>query len=331
MAPRWTERLLRPERALARAREVPGHVLRHGFVWASHRRRLEDGVRALPVTRGLVRRFVAGETLEEVLPALGRLRDGGLHTTVDVLGESVATADAADAAVGRYLETLDALHSGGLDVNVSLKLTQMGLDVDRAACRANVERLTARARELGGFVRVDMEDSSRTAPTLEVARGLFRAHGNVGVVIQSYLRRSESDVEKLCGEGIRVRLCKGAYNEPAGVAFPSKAEVDENYARLMERLLRDGTYPAIATHDERLISRATAFCRGAGIKPERFEFQMLYGIRRDLQEQLVKDGWNVRVYVPYGSQWYPYFMRRLAERPANVLFLVRNVIRERTA
>ena len=310
-------------------RELPGRTMRAGFVWASQRGSLERLTRALPVTSGLVHRFVAGEDLAEVLPALERLRNSGMHSTVDVLGESVDSEEAARHSADRYLEALDALAARTLDGNVSLKLTQMGLDVDPSFCRANVERVVARAAELGAFVRVDMENHTRTDATLAIARSLFAAHGNVGVVIQSYLRRSKADVEALSEAGIRVRLCKGAYNEPASVAFATKAEVDESYAQLMEALLLNGTYPALATHDEALIERAIAFTRDRGIGPERFEFQMLYGIRRDLQERLVRQGYTVRVYVPFGSQWYPYFMRRLAERPANVLFIVRNLLRER--
>jgi proline dehydrogenase len=314
---------------LGTVKELPGRTLRAGFVWASRRGSLERMTRALPITKGLVHRLVAGEDLAGVLPALERLRRSGMGTTVDVLGESVDSEAAARHCADRYLEALDALAERDLDRNVSLKLTQMGLDVDPSFCRDNVERVVARAAELGAFVRVDMEDHTRTDATLAIARELFARHGNVGVVIQSYLRRSKADVDALSEAGIRVRLCKGAYNEPASVAFASKAEVDESYAQLMEALLLNGTYPAIATHDEALIQRAIGFTRGHDIGPERFEFQMLYGIRRDLQERLVRQGYTVRVYVPFGSQWYPYFMRRLAERPANVLFILRNLLRER--
>ncbi len=315
--------------AIQRAREVPGHAMRAGFVWASHQRTLERGVRSVPLTKGLVHRFVAGELLPAVLPALERLRRAGMHTTVDVLGESVHSREAACAAGDRYMETLAALAGrNDIDGNVSLKLTQMGLDVSEALCRENVGRIASAAKQQGAFVRVDMEDHPKTDVTLKIARDLFAEHGNVGVVIQSYLRRSAADVEQLCREGIRVRLCKGAYNEPATVAFPSKAEVDESYAELMQRLLVDGTYPALATHDEKLIERAKQVAARHGIGPDRYEFQMLYGIRRDLQEQLVRDGYIVRVYVPFGNQWYPYFMRRMAERPANVFFIVKNLVRE---
>ncbi len=313
---------------MARAREVPGHVMRAGFVWASQRDSLEHLTKRLPLTRGLVRRFIAGEDLPSVLTSLTRLHEAGFATTVDVLGESVTSEADASAASDRYIELLSALVERGLDANVSLKLTQMGLDIDPAACRRTVGRVVDRAVASGAFVRVDMEDHTRTEATLAIARELFQRHGNVGVVIQSYLRRSAADVEALIADGMRVRLCKGAYNEPASVAFSSKAEVDDSYVRLTERLLRDGTYPAIATHDERIIAHTRAFAAREGIGPERFEFQMLYGIRRDLQEGLIAAGYRVRVYVPFGREWYPYFMRRLAERPANVLFIIRNLVRE---
>ncbi len=277
----------------------------------------------------MVARFVAGDTLDEALEALDRLAAAGLRTTVDVLGESVTSAELATAAADAYVRTIDALSDRGLDRNVSLKLTQMGLDVDEALCRSNVERVFRRAAETGTFVRIDMEDHTKTDATLAIWRDLRVVNDASGVVIQAALRRSRDDVERLIGERARVRLCKGAYQEPASVAYQEKAEVDRAYVALMERLLRDGAYPALATHDERIQRRAVELARREGIGPERFEFQMLYGVRRDLQERLSHDGWTVRVYTPYGSQWYPYFMRRLAERPANVAFVLRSVLRER--
>lgn len=309
-------------------RELPARVLRTGFMWASRRGSLQRIATALPPSRALVARFVAGETLDEALLALERAAKQGLRTTVDVLGESVTTAAAAEQAAAAYLATLDALAGRGLDLNVSLKLTQMGLEVDPAVCRQNLERILERAAALGAFVRVDMEDHTRTEATLALVRDLRAVYPETGVVVQASLRRSADDVERLITAGTRVRLCKGAYLEPATVAFAGKAEVDASYVALMERLLVAGAYPAIATHDPRIIARARAFATGHGIGPERFEFQMLYGVRRDLQAGLVADGYTVRVYVPYGAEWYPYFMRRLAERPANVLFITRSVLRE---
>jgi proline dehydrogenase len=279
----------------------------------------------------MVARFVAGETLDEALSALERLRAGGFRTTVDVLGEAVTSADAARAAADEYLDTLDALAARGLDPNVSVKLSQMGLGIGEGVARENVERILTRAATHEAFVRIDMEDHATTDATLAVwraVRPINASHGDSGVVIQAALRRSPVDVDALIAENARIRLCKGAYVEPASVAFPDKPDVDEAYGALMERLLQDGNFPGIATHDERLIARAVAFARSNGIGPERFEFQMLYGVRRDLQERLVRAGYGVRVYVPFGTQWYPYFMRRLAERPANVAFILRSILRE---
>ncbi|HEV8054844.1 MAG TPA: proline dehydrogenase family protein [Candidatus Limnocylindrales bacterium] len=308
--------------------ELPARALRVGFLWASRRRTLGRLAASTRLTRSVVQRFVPGESLDEALPALQRLRRAGLRTTVDLLGESVESILDGERAADRYVQALDTLAARGLDRNVSIKLTQMGLDVDPASCRANVARIVTRAAELGAFVRIDMEDHERLAATIALAREVRAQHRDVGVVIQSYLRRSADDVEALIAEGIRVRLCKGAYNESVAVAFPTKQEVDDSYRRLAERLLRDGNYPAIATHDQRLIEYLRRFAAREGISPVRFEFQMLYGIRRDLQRSLVRDGYTVRVYVPVGTEWFPYFMRRLAERPANALFVLRSVVSE---
>ena len=306
--------------------------MRSGLLWLSRRRSVGRLTTRLPITRSMVSRFVAGETLPPALAALERLREAGFRTTVDVLGEAVTTRAAAEAAADEYLETLHALGERGLDRNVSVKLSQMGLAIDPDLCRANLTRILELAAATGTFVRIDMEDHSTTDATLAIWRELRpinSGRGDSGVVIQSALRRSPADVEALIGEAARVRLCKGAYVEPPSVAYPDKPDVDAAYVALMERLLIDGTSPALATHDERIIARAVAFTRERGIAPDRFEFQMLYGVRRDLQDRLVKAGFGVRVYVPFGTQWYPYFMRRLAERPANVAFLLRNILRER--
>ncbi len=309
--------------------ELPARVMRAGFLWASRRRSLERMATSNRLTRSLVQRFVAGSTLEEAARALVALRAKGFATTVDVLGESIDSQEAASAAADAYVETLRTLEAQGLDGNVSLKLTAMGLDLDRESCAANVRRVVEEAKRTGAFVRIDMEDHTRTEATLAIARELHAEYPEVGVVIQSYLRRSPDDVDRLNAEKIRVRLCKGAYDEPASVAFPAKADVDTSYRRLSERLLLEGHYPGLATHDEAIIDHVLAFVERERIGPERFEFQMLYGVRRDLQDRLVAAGWTVRIYVPYGHEWYPYFMRRLAERPANLLFIVRNLVRER--
>jgi len=282
----------------------------------------------LSFTRSMVGRFVAGETLGEALDALDRLHAAGRRSTVDVLGEAVQSEAAATAAADRYLELLDALAARGLDGNVSLKLSQMGLDLSTEVCRSNVARIFEAAAARGAFVRIDMEDHARTDATLAIWRELRPLNPSSGVVIQAALRRSATDVTELIAEGAPIRLCKGAYREPADVAFPTKAEVDDSYLALLARLLREGTRPALATHDPRMIQAATGLVEREKIGRDRFEFQMLYGVRRDLQEQLVATGYRVRIYVPYGREWYPYFMRRLAERPANVMFIVRSIFRE---
>ncbi|HJZ99890.1 MAG TPA: proline dehydrogenase family protein [Candidatus Solibacter sp.] len=280
-----------------------------------------------PVARRLSTRFVAGETLEQALDVAGRLKGEGITVTLDHLGESVTNLEEASAARDAYLRAMDALHAAGLECNVSLKLTQFGMDISYEQCLANVERLVSKAAELGGFVRVDMESSDYTQRTLDLVFGLHARYGAVGTVIQSYLHRSRSDIQMLNARKIRVRLCKGAYLEPASVAFPGKAEVDKNYIELTTLLLDAGVYPGLATHDEALIARIERYVAEHQIGRERFEFQMLYGIRRDLQARLVREGYRLRLYVPYGRAWYPYYMRRLAERPANVLFILRNLFR----
>ena len=286
----------------------------------------------------MVARFVAGERREQALDALERLRDQGFRTTVDILGESVTSEAAARAAADEYVATIDALADRELDRNVSLKLSQMGLGLSPQLCRENLARIVARAVERDAFVRIDMEAHGTTDATLAAWRALrpasaaadpdVAAGADVGVVIQSALRRSAADVDALIAAGARVRLCKGAYVEPASVAFQDKAEVDAAFEALMLRLLREGRFPAFATHDDRLVRRAIEVARAEGIAPDRFEFQMLYGVRRDLQDRLRRAGYGVRVYVPFGTEWYPYFMRRLAERPANIAFLLRSILRE---
>jgi proline dehydrogenase len=309
-------------------RLLPHRTMRSLLISLSHRRSLARLAVRSPLTRPVVARFVAGQTLEEALTAIEALKAAGVRTTVDVLGESVTSPAEATAAVDRYVATLAALAARDLDANVSVKLTQMGLGIDRELCRANVMRILEAARRVDGFVRFDMEDHTRTDATLALWEEAHAAYPGTGVVIQSALRRSASDVERIIALGGRVRLCKGAYDEPRSVAYASKAAVDANYVRLMERLLKSGTYPAIATHDPRLIVAAIEFTRREGIGPDRFEFQMLYGVRRDLQRALVAKGYTVRLYVPYGREWYPYYMRRLAERPANVGFMLRAIAKE---
>ncbi len=279
------------------------------------------------LARRLAARFVAGDTLADALEAGRRINREGIALTLDHLGENVNSLEEAEASRDVYLRALGELSGHGINSNVSLKLTQFGIDISEQACRANVEQLVRRAKTLGNFVRVDMESSAYTERTLQLVSDLHAQYGVVGTVIQAYLHRSEKDVEMLCHRGIRVRLCKGAYLEPPEVAFQAKSDVDSNFLRLMRILLSTGTYPAIATHDEKIIEDAKRFVRTRKLPLESFEFQMLYGIRRDLQRRLVTEGYRLRLYVPFGKAWYPYFMRRLAERPANVAFLARNIFR----
>jgi proline dehydrogenase len=301
--------------------------LRSLLLFLSRRRRLRKWLETSPVARRLSSRFIAGDTLEQAIQVSRRINGEGIKVTLDHLGENVASLAEAAAFRDVYLRTLETLVREGIDGNVSLKLTQFGMDLSKEACRDNVEMLVRRAKELDTFVRVDMESSRYTDRTLGLVRDLHARHGCTGAVIQAYLYRSQADVEALCAAGIRVRLCKGAYLEPPEVAFRRKADVDANFIRLMKILLEKGDYPAIATHDERMIDATRRFAAEQGYSRERFEFQMLYGIRRDLQRRLVRDGYRLRLYVPFGRAWYPYVMRRLAERPANVLFLARNLLR----
>jgi proline dehydrogenase len=308
--------------------DIPERALRSLLLGLSHQRVLGRAAVRVPLTRPMVDRFIAGQTLPEALDALERIQAAGYRTAVDVLGESIDSAGMAAVAADRYLETMDAIATRWGDGYVSLKLTQMGLDIGHDEVRANLGRVLRKAEDLGMFVRIDMEDHAKTDATLALWRELRPLHPHTGVVIQAALRRSPDDIEAIIGERGRVRLCKGAYNEPASVAYPEKADVDLAYATLTERLLADGDYPAFATHDPALIRHAISTARVLGLDRDRFEFQMLFGVRRDLQERLLRAGYRVRVYVPFGSEWYPYFMRRLAERPANVLFMVRALTRE---
>lgn len=275
----------------------------------------------------LATRFVAGETLDQAIAVSRRLNGEGITVTLDHLGESVTSLEEAAEARDVYLRTLAAIHDSNIQGNVSLKLTQFGLDFSFEQCLANVEQLVRRADSLESFVRVDMESSEYTDRTLELVENLHARYPRVGVVIQSYLYRSKADVEKLCDRRIRVRLCKGAYLEPHTVAFPNKKDVDQSFIELMRILLDRGEYPAIATHDPAMIDATKEYAAARKLPKDAFEFQMLYGIRRDLQIQLVREGYRLRLYVPFGKAWYPYYMRRMAERPANVLFILRNLFR----
>jgi proline dehydrogenase len=301
--------------------------VRSFFLFLSRLKWLRGWMETSSLAQRLSTRFVAGETLEQALAVARKLNAEGITVTLDVLGESVNTLDEAGEARDAYLRTLDAINSNGIQGGVSLKLTQFGLDLSYDQCLANVDQLVRRAAEFGNFVRVDMESSDYTDRTLDLVHTLHARHGAVGVVIQAYLYRSKADIEKLSAAKIGVRLCKGAYLEPAAVAFPRKPDVDRNYLELARYLLESGVYPGLATHDEAVIRQIRQFVTERKIPRDRFEFQMLYGIRRDLQRSLVAEGYHLRLYVPFGKAWYPYYMRRLAERPANVFFMLRNLFR----
>ena len=273
-------------------------------------------------------RFVAGQTLKEGIRVLEALAAEQISATLDFLGENVTSLDDAARSKSSYLAAQSAIEQAHLPATVSIKLSQFGLDLSEAGCLANVTALIDRARDMNSRVEIDMESTAYTDRTLSIVTGLQESHpGAVRAVIQAYLFRSEADIRLLSERRIPVRLCKGAYREPPNLAFARKPDVDANYVKLMKLLLSDGTYPAIASHDENIIRQAVAYVREQSISRERFEFQMLYGIRRDLQRELVSQGFTLRLYVPYGDAWYPYFMRRLAERPANLLFLAKNLVR----
>jgi len=307
-------------------------MLRAVFLWLSEQPRIFGFVRKNRLARKLASRFVAGETIDEAITTLRDLNapPSNLSASLDLLGESVQHAEEAQRACRTYLDLLERIHVAKANANVSVKLTQMGLDLDEQLCIGNMRSIIGKAKQYQSFVRIDMEQSSYTAKTLQLFTDVFYPEfGNaVGVVLQSYLRRTEADVDAMIGFGARVRLCKGAYKEPEDVAFPDKRDVDANYIVCMERLLERGNYPGIATHDVKIIDHATAFAKQHAISAERFEFQMLYGVRRDLQYRLRREGYNMRVYVPFGTHWYPYLMRRLAERPANIAFITTNILKE---
>ena len=304
--------------------------MRQGLLWLSEQRRVFNFVRRNRLARKFASRFVAGETIDEAVKAAQELAGRGITASLDLLGESVTVESEAITARDQYLQMLDRMAAAGGEVNVSVKLTQMGIDISEDLCYANMVRILDRAKALRGFVRLDMESSDYTQKTLDffTQRLLQSYRDHCGVVIQAALRRSQQDIDDLIALEARVRLCKGAYLEPPDVAFPDKKEVDRNYLLLLERLLRNGNYPGIATHDEAMIDHARKFARTQGIPAERYEFQMLYGVRRDLQGRLRQTGYNMRVYIPFGTQWYPYLMRRLAERPANIAFILGNLVRE---
>jgi proline dehydrogenase len=302
-------------------------MLRATLLYLSESRLARRLLLQLPGARSLPQRFIAGETLADALAAVIRLKDAGFQYTLDHLGESVNNEAEATATCRGYIKILDRLAHEGLRPNISIKLTALGLALDEELARRNLAAIAERARKHHGFVRIDMEGSPYTESTLRVFRKTDAPREALGVVIQSYLRRSAKDVDDLIAFGARVRLVKGAYQEPAKIAFPDKRDVDANFVKLTKKLLASGGYHAIATHDPAMIAAAQDFALRQKIGPDGYEFQMLYGVSRPLQRELIAQGYRLRIYVPFGSQWYPYFMRRLAERPANVVFLMRNLLR----
>jgi proline dehydrogenase len=307
-------------------------MMRSILLWLSRNKTVRGWTTRWGVARRAARRFVAGETIEDAIATIRELSALGITATLDHLGENVETAEDATRATEDYLKALEAVSAGGVQSHISIKLTALGLDLGDELCRANVVRILEKAREIGTLVTIDMESTDYTDRTLALFRDLRRTYNNVGIVIQSYLYRSEADIAALCKEGAHVRLCKGAYKEPPVHAFPKKADVDASYARLMKMLLSPEarahrTFGAIATHDVKMIEATRRYAQEQLVPRDEFEFQMLNGIRRDLQKQLAAEGYGMRVYVPYGTEWYPYFMRRLAERPANIWFIVSNFFR----
>ncbi len=297
--------------------------MRNLLLYLARQQGLRRWMETARAARPLSARFVAGMSLEDALQVARSVNDQSMSVSLDHLGENVTSLGEATACEAVYENALGEIDKLGLNANVSLKLTQFGIDISEEQCRRNVLRVAKLAQQFGSFVRIDMEGSEYTARTIRMVKDIHAETGSCGAVIQSYLKRSLADVEDLNARGIHVRLCKGAYLETPAVAYQAKADVDLNFLVLARRLLEEGNYPGIATHDERMIQETLKFVRDQKIWPDRFEFQMLYGVRRDLQKRLVAEGWRVRVYVPFGEAWYPYFMRRLAERPANVLFIAK--------
>ncbi len=302
-------------------------MLKDTLLYLAQNERIHEFVVQNRAARSVSHRFVAGETLGEALQVTRNLNQRGIQVALDHLGENVTDAREARAAAQDYISALDLIKQTGIGANISIKLTALGLDISRELCEENLQTILQRASEHATFVCIDMEGSAYTTRTIDITLRMHERFEHVGTVIQAYLYRSRKDIEQLIARGVRVRLVKGAYQEPQPIAFQNKSAVDHSYVQLMMLLLSRGNYPAIATHDEAIINATCKFARDHGISKSAFEFQMLYGIRRDLQEKLVKQGYNMRVYVPYGSQWYPYLMRRMAERPANLMFVMTNMFR----
>ncbi|MEQ8167309.1 MAG: proline dehydrogenase family protein [Candidatus Eremiobacterota bacterium] len=306
-------------------------MLRNFLIFLSDNKPIRKMVTYFQISKDMASRFVAGETLEEAIPKVKELNNMGMTATMDHLGEHVKDRAEAEASANSYLHLLDTIKKENLRAHVSVKLTMMGLAIDRNFCMENVERIVKQARTYETFVRIDMEGSDCTQPTLDTFYALREKYENVGIVIQGYLHRSEDDIKELIKKKAFVRLCKGAYKEPSSIAFQGKKDVEKNYLKLMEMVmapdvLASGYYPAMATHDVKMIIATKKYVKENKIRPDQFEFQMLYGVRRDLQKILVREGYNMRIYVPYGTEWYPYYLRRLAERTDNITFILRNLM-----
>jgi proline dehydrogenase len=324
---RWSILVANRVRHSESRRRTHEMVTKSAFLYLSKSDGFKNFLTRFQSFNNVTRRFVAGEELADAVAAIRILNQKGISASFDHLGESITSEAATREEVNEYVRVLDSIEENKLDSNVSVKLTQLGLDVSQELCYANTRRIVEAAAGYRNFVRIDMEESSKTEATLEIFKRLRSEFDNVGIVIQAYLYRTEKDIEELLKIRARIRLCKGAYKEPASVAFPRKDDVDANYVKLTKPLLVSGIYHGLATHDENMIAAAKQFAAEMSIESDKFEFQMLYGIRRDLQEQLVREGYRMRVYVPYGRYWYPYFMRRLAERPANIWFVLRNMMK----
>ena len=302
-------------------------ITRSALIWLSRQEGLKDFATSLPLFKKLTTRFVAGDNINDTIPIIRQINSENATASFDHLNESVSSADEAEQEVTEYLNILAKIDETKIRSNISIKLTQFGLGLDPELAYRNARRVVEEAQRRGNFVRVDMEDSSVTQATIDLFKRLRAEFGlnDVGIVLQSYLYRTLADAQELVKLPARIRICKGAYNEPPEVAFPDKKDVDANYVKVMQVLLSSGTYHGIATHDPKMVEATINFATREGIGKEKYEFQMLYGVRRDLQRQLTRDGFNVRIYVPYGKHWYPYFMRRLAERPANIWFVMKNL------
>lgn len=297
------------------------------LLYLSRQSWMKSAITGFPLSRNVARRFVAGDSIDDVIRVTRELNGRGKSVTADHLGEHVTDVAEVYAAHAQYLELIDRIRAERLDANVSVKLSEMGLDIDPEVCRANMKSLLEHAARHDMFVRIDMESSAYTERTMESFLELRRSHENVGIVLQSYLSRTADDVKRTLEVQGRIRLCKGAYAEPPTVAFPDKADVDQNFVDLTEKLITSGIYHGIATHDESMIAATKALVKKHGLKQDALEFQMLFGVRRDLQDLLIKEGWKLRIYVPYGDNWYPYMMRRMAERPANLFFVMRSLFK----